>query len=123
MYLPSSTVTIHTIKSNVNKTYILSSERDFAVWDLRTNSDYFYEGEEECLLRGTNWVFKNNRPTSTFRRLIRVAFNAADNTTRDYVLVNWKKTNYISCNVLAGVAYCIEFCVNLQQTQTECHRV
>ena len=44
--------------------------------DLRTNSDYFlmqhqltgfYNREGECLLRGTDWVFKHSRIVLSFR--------------------------------------------------------
>jgi len=46
--------------------------------DLRTNSDYFsiqyyfigfYNRGRECLLRGTNWVFKCDRSSCVLKRL------------------------------------------------------
>jgi len=47
--------------------------------DLRTNSDYFsiqryniglYNRGRECLLRGTDWVFKSNRYSFVLKGLI-----------------------------------------------------
>ena len=80
----------------------------------------FYNRDEECLLRGTDWVFKHNRSPSVFKRLIRVSFDVAVNTIRDYTRVSFKN---IFCNVLSSLAYCIQFCVNLLQTKTDCHAV
>ena len=53
---------------NIQQFYVLHTERIYVFCvDLRTNSDYFpiqhkligfYNGEGECLLRGTDWGFK-----------------------------------------------------------------
>ena len=57
---------------------------------LRTNSDLchsqhiligFYNRDEKCLLRGTNWVFKLSSLRFVFKGLIDVSYNYHTNTT------------------------------------------
>ena len=55
---------------NIQQFYVLPTQCIYVFCvDLRTNSDYFtvqhwllgfYNGDEVCLLRGTDWIFKHN---------------------------------------------------------------
>jgi hypothetical protein len=63
----SLVVTWHTSRFNIKKLYNLATMYFVYFIYLRTNSDFcpishkqfgFYNRDEKCLLRGTNWVFK-----------------------------------------------------------------
>ena len=64
---------------NIQQLYVLPTHRIcvFCIY-LRTNSDLchlqhkltgFYNRDEKCLLRGTNWVFKSDRYSFVLKRL------------------------------------------------------
>jgi hypothetical protein len=63
---------------NIQQLYVLSTLYVFCIY-LRTNSDLchlqhkligFYNRDEKCLLRGTNWVFKSSSLRFVFKGLI-----------------------------------------------------
>jgi len=71
-------VTIYTASFNIHKFYVLPIRCIYAFCvDLRTKSDYLFIylysiklrgfiAKIECLLRGTNWVFKSDRYLFTY---------------------------------------------------------
>ena len=63
---------------NIQQLYVLATLYVFCIY-LRTNSDLyhlqhkligFYNWDEKCLLRGTNWVFKESSLRFVFKGLI-----------------------------------------------------
>jgi hypothetical protein len=70
---------------NLKQFYVLHTQSIYVFCvDLRRNSDYFpthhwltgfYNRSRECLLRGTNWVFKSDRYSFVLKGLMNVCFN------------------------------------------------
>jgi hypothetical protein len=65
-------------QSNIQQFYILTTLYVFCIY-LRTNRDFcpvrlkligFYNQDEKCLLRGTNWVFNKSSLRFVFKGLM-----------------------------------------------------
>ena len=120
--LESPVVTICTTRFNIHKFYVLPTQFIYVFCvDLRTNSDYFpiqheltgfYNRDEVCLLRGTDWVLIYNStfcPHSVFMCFVWIWEQTA---IISLYSINWlvfiTETECAYCAVRTGSLYTIQ---------------
>ena len=77
----SLSISLRTTRYNIQKFYMVLALRWGFCMDLRTNSDLghlhhiligFYNPDEKCLQRGTDWVYKYSGLRFVFRELMQL---------------------------------------------------